>query len=45
MKLAYHRAATVAPKFSLMRISALARLGGALAVIAGLWAAVFWALA
>jgi hypothetical protein len=34
-----------APAFSLLRLSALARCGGALVVIAGLWAAVFWALA
>jgi hypothetical protein len=30
--------------FSLLRVSALARFGGALILIAGLWAAVFWAL-
>ena len=34
-----------APAFSLLRLSALARCGGALVVIAGLWAMVFWALA
>ena len=34
-----------APAFSLLRLSALARCGGALVVIAGLWAVVFWALA
>ena len=34
-----------APAFSLLRLSALARCGGAMAVIAGLWAMVFWALA
>ena len=34
-----------APTFSLLRLSALARCGGALVVIAGLWAMVFWALA
>jgi hypothetical protein len=38
------RAAT-APGFSLLRLSALARCGGALIVIAALWAVVFWALA
>jgi hypothetical protein len=38
------RIATV-PAFSLLRLSALARCGGALVVIAGLWALVFWALA
>jgi hypothetical protein len=31
--------------FSLLRLSALARLGGACIVIAGLWAVVLWALA
>ncbi len=30
--------------FSLFRISALARCGGALVLIALLWAAVYWAL-
>jgi hypothetical protein len=34
-----------APAFSLLRLSALARCGGAMVVIAGLWAIVFWALA
>jgi hypothetical protein len=34
-----------APAFSLLRLSAGARCGGAMAVIAGLWAMVFWALA
>ena len=34
-----------APAFSLLRLSSLARCGGALIVIAGLWAMVFWALA
>jgi hypothetical protein len=34
-----------APAFSLLRLSALARCGGALVVIAGLWAMVFWAMA
>jgi hypothetical protein len=38
------RAAT-AGAFSLLRLSALARCGGALIVIAGLWTVVFWALA
>ena len=33
------------PAFSLLRLSALARLGYALIVIASLWAAVLWALA
>jgi hypothetical protein len=33
------------PAFSLLRLSAPARLGGALIVIAGLWAVVVWALA
>jgi len=33
------------PAFSLLRLSALARCGGAMVVIAGLWAMVFWALA
>jgi hypothetical protein len=30
--------------FSLLRLSAAARLGGALVLIAALWAAAFWAL-
>jgi hypothetical protein len=34
-----------APAVSLLRLSALARCGGAMVVIAGLWAIVFWALA
>ena len=34
-----------APAISLLRLSALARCGGATVVIAGLWAMVFWALA
>ena len=34
-----------APKLSLLRMSARARCGGALVVIACLWAVVFWALA
>ncbi|MFZ0496243.1 MAG: hypothetical protein WBG11_09795 [Methylocella sp.] len=34
-----------APAFSLLRLSALARCGGAMLVIAGLWAMVLWALA
>ncbi|WGJ14451.1 hypothetical protein QEV83_17770 [Methylocapsa sp. D3K7] len=33
------------PAFSLLRLSALARLSYALIVIASLWAAVLWALA
>ena len=33
------------PAFSLLRLSALARCGGAMVVIAGLWAMVLWALA
>jgi hypothetical protein len=33
------------PAFSLLRLSALARLGGALIVAGGLWAVVWWALA
>ena len=33
------------PAFSLLRLSALARCGAAMVVIAGLWAIVFWALA
>lgn len=36
---------SAAPAFSLLRLSALARCGGALVVIAGLWAVVGWALA
>ena len=34
-----------APAVSLLRLSALARCGGAMVVIAGLWTIVFWALA
>jgi hypothetical protein len=37
--------ASAAPTFSLLRLSAFARCGGALIVIAGLWAVVCWALA
>jgi len=37
--------AAAAPAFSLLRLSSLTRCGGALIVIAGLWAMVFWALA
>jgi len=33
------------PAFSLLRLSALARCGGALIIVAALWAVVFWALA
>jgi hypothetical protein len=33
------------PAFSLLRLSAVARLGGACIVILGLWAVVLWALA
>ena len=41
-----HQVGTAAaPAFSLLRLSALARCGGAMVVIAGLWAIVFWALA
>lgn len=36
---------SAAPKFSLLRLSALTRCGGALVVTACLWAVVFWALA
>ncbi len=35
---------SAAPGFSLLRLSAFARLGGALALVAGLWALVYWAL-
>jgi|BarGraIncu00222A_1022003.scaffolds.fasta_scaffold105076_2 hypothetical protein len=35
---------SAAPGFSLLRLSAFARLGGALALVAALWAAVYWAL-
>jgi hypothetical protein len=46
MNLGHDRQApAAAPSFSLLRLSALARLGGALVVIAALWATVFWALA
>ncbi|MCI0465995.1 MAG: hypothetical protein L0Y57_03175 [Beijerinckiaceae bacterium] len=41
-----HKAAAPAPPgFSLLRLSAAARLGGAGLGIAGLWAIVLWALA
>jgi hypothetical protein len=40
-----HLPATAVPRFSLLRLSAAARVGGALVVIAWLWAIVFWALA
>jgi hypothetical protein len=33
-----------APRFSLLRLSALSRAGGAVALVAGLWALVYWAL-
>lgn len=33
-----------APGFSLLRLSAGARVGGALALVAALWALVYWAL-
>ncbi|MGO9235737.1 MAG: hypothetical protein ACLPSF_14085 [Methylocella sp.] len=35
---------SAAPGFSLLRLSAFARLGGALALVAALWALVYWAL-
>jgi hypothetical protein len=35
---------SAAPRFSLLRLSAFGRLGGALALIAALWALVDWAL-
>ncbi|MCI0601015.1 MAG: hypothetical protein L0Y50_02390 [Beijerinckiaceae bacterium] len=38
-------AGPASPGFSLLRLSVPARLGGALIVLAGLWAFVFWALA
>jgi hypothetical protein len=37
-----HRAA--APTFSLLRLSASARVGGALLIVAALWGLVYWAL-
>jgi hypothetical protein len=33
-----------APGFSLLRLSAISRVGGAAALVAGLWALVYWAL-
>ena len=39
-----HPGMPTAPAVSLLRLSALARRGGAMVVIAGLWAMVFWAL-
>ena len=44
MSVAHEHPAGIAPPFSLLRLSALARCGGAMIVIAGLWAIVFWAL-
>lgn len=35
---------SAAPAFSLLRLSALARLGGALVLVAALWSSVYWAL-
>jgi hypothetical protein len=35
---------SAAPGFSLLRLSAFARVGGALALVAALWALVYWAL-
>jgi hypothetical protein len=35
---------STAPGFSLLRLSALSRVGGAAALVAGLWALVYWAL-
>jgi hypothetical protein len=40
----HRRGIAAAPAFSLLRVSALARCGGAMLVIAGLWAMVYWAL-
>jgi hypothetical protein len=40
-----HPVGIATPAFSLLRLSAHARCGGAMVVIAGLWAMVFWALA
>jgi hypothetical protein len=39
-----HAAPETAAGFSLLRLSALERLGGAAVLLAGLWALVFWAL-
>jgi hypothetical protein len=33
-----------APGFSLLRLSAFARVSGALTLVAALWASVYWAL-
>lgn len=41
----HHPAVAVVPGFSLLRVSALARCGGAAVVIACLWTVVLWALA
>jgi hypothetical protein len=35
---------SAAAAFSLLRLSAFVRLGGALAIVAALWASVYWAL-
>ncbi len=47
MSVARERPAGIAigPAFSLLRLSALARCGGATVVITSLWAMVYWALA
>lgn len=42
---AQHRRVAVAVPMSLLRLSALQRLGGAGGLIAAIWLGVFWALA
>ncbi|MFC4174736.1 hypothetical protein ACFOYU_22230 [Microvirga sp. GCM10011540] len=39
-----HRAVAAAPTFSLLRLSAWERLGGAAILLADLWLLVFWVL-
>ena len=38
------RRSPAAPGFSLLRLSAFTRVGGALVLVAALWASVYWAL-
>jgi hypothetical protein len=39
-----HRAIAAAPTFSLLRLSAVQRMGGAALVLGGLWLLVFWVM-
>jgi hypothetical protein len=40
----HHHIAVAVPRFSLLRLSALERLGGVAIILCGLWGAVWWAL-